>query len=374
MTSAPGEATAELLHSLESALDGGPPVFLGAPQARPENLTDYPHVALALATSGSTTGTGRVVGLSAAALRASTAATYERLAGPGQWLLTLPPDHVAGVQVLVRSLLAGTTPVATEGSFDTGRLARAVEWMRTDVPRYVSLVPTQLVRVLQDPRAVAALATCAAVLVGGAAAPAGALARARAAGIPVVTTYGMTETCGGCVYDGVPLAGVQVELARAGRVLLRGPMLAEGYLDSGGQPFVEHGGVRWLRTADVGRYEHGVLSITGRVDDVILTGGVNVHPGEVEAELSALPGIAQVCVVGTADPEWGQLVTAVVVPDGGACPGLESLRQAVGSGPHAPRALVTAAELPLRDSGKVDRRASAALAEEELRTGRGVRH
>src|SRR5699024_2381226 len=102
--------------------------------------------------------------------------------------------------------------------------------------------------------------------------------------------------------------------------------------------------------------------------------GVNVHPGEVEAELSALPGIAQVCVVGTADPEWGQLVTAVVVPDGGACPRLESLRQAVGSGPHAPRALVTAAELPMRESGKVDRRASAALAEEEVRKGRGVRH
>lgn len=377
MTWAPGEETTALLHAIEGALDGGPPVapgVSGAPDSLPD-LSRWPRVALALATSGSTTGTGRVVGLSAAALRASTAATYERLAGPGQWLLTLPPHHVAGVQVLVRSVLAGTTPLAITGRFDPQRLAAAITRMRTDVPRYVSLVPTQLVRALRHEHATAALASCAAVLVGGAAAPASALREARRRGINVVITYGMTETCGGCVYDGVPLAGVQVRTGPHDEVLLAGPMLAEGYLDDGEQPFTVSDGLRWLRTADAGRYTDGVLHITGRLDDVIVTGGINVHPGEVEARLSELPEFAQVCIAGVPDPEWGHLVTAVIVPaDDAVAPDLGRIRAHLGSGPQAPRALVSVPDLPVRDSGKVDRRAAARLAERALAEGKGVRH
>lgn len=362
-----------LLAGLVAALDGGPPVLLA--EVDEAHLRRHPDLALVLTTSGSSTGRGRPVGLSAAALRASASATAERLAGPGQWLLTLPAEHVAGVQVLARSVLAGTTPVSVPpGSFRPEALAATIAQMRTDVPRYVSLVPTQLVRVLRSERALEALRSCAAVLVGGAATSTAVLARARAAGLRVVTTYGMTETCGGCVYDGVPLPGAQVRLGRADRVLLAGPMLAVGYLDEGPQPFVEIDGTRWLTTGDAGVLADGVLTVVGRIDDVILTGGVNVHPAVVEAALAGAAEVAEVCVVGVPDQEWGELVTAVVVPAPGATVSLRELRDRAGGGPRAPRALLEVTELPVRGPGKIDRRGVAALATEALAAGRGQRH
>ncbi|WP_147918649.1 AMP-binding protein [Ruania zhangjianzhongii] len=362
-----------LLQGLERALGGGPPVLLA--QVDPARLAEHPEVALVLATSGSSTGQGRPVGLSAAALRASARGTEERLAGPGQWLLTLPPQHVAGIQVLARSVLAGTTPVRTApGAFRPEALAETIAEMRTDVPRYVSLVPTQLVRVVRSETALAALRSCAAVLVGGAATATAVLTRARESGVRVVTTYGMTETCGGCVYDGVPLPGAQVRLGGSGRVLLAGPILAEGYLDGGPQPFTEIDDTRWLRTGDAGILSDGVLTLAGRIDDVIVTGGVNVHPAAVEQELADLAAVAEVCVVGVPDPEWGELLTAVVVPAAGREVSLELLRARTGGGPSAPRAAVTVAELPLRGPGKTDRRAVAELAASQLARGRGQRH
>lgn len=361
-----------LLQRLAQALGGGPPVLLA--EVEPARLAEHPDVALVLATSGSSSGQGRPVGLSAAALRASADATAERLDGPGQWLLTLPPQHVAGIQVLARSVLAGTTPVRTRpGPFRPEALAEAIAQMRTDVPRYVSLVPTQLVWTLRSEAAVTALRSCAAVLVGGAATATAVLAAARESGIPVVTTYGMTETCGGCVYDGVPLPGAQVRLGRAGRVLLAGPMLAEGYLDHGRQPFTEIDGTRWLRTGDAGTVSEGVLALAGRIDDVIVTGGVNVHPAAVEQELANLAEVGEVCVVGVPDPEWGELLTAVVVPATGSEVSLERVRARTGGGPGAPRALLTVAALPLRGPGKTDRRAVAELAAAQLSRGGGQR-
>lgn len=362
-----------LLHRLDVALGGGAPVLLA--EVDPARLAEHPEVALVLATSGSSTGQGRPVGLPAAALRASARGTEERLHGPGQWLLTLPPQHVAGVQVLARSVLAGTTPVRTSpGPFRPEALAEAIAWMRTDVPRYVSLVPTQLVRAMRSEAALAALRSCAAVLVGGAATPTAVLIRARRCGVPVVTTYGMTETSGGCVYDGVPLPGAQVRLGEGGRVLLAGPMLAAGYLDGGPQPFAEIEGTRWLRTGDAGTLDDGVLTLAGRIDDVIVTGGVNVHPAAVEQELAGLDSVAEVCVVGVPDPEWGELLTAVVVPAAGRDVSLEQLRARAGGGPSAPRAAVSVPSLPLRGPGKTDRRAAAELAASELTRGGGQRH
>ena len=315
------------------------------------------------------------MGLSAAALRASARGTEDRLHGPGQWLLTLPPQHVAGIQVLARSVLAGTIPVCTDpGPFRPGALAEAIAQMRSDVPRYVSLVPTQLVRALRSESAVEALRSCAAVLVGGAATPTAVLTSARERGIAVVTTYGMTETCGGCVYDGVPLPGAQVRLGEAGRVLLAGPMLAEGYLDHGPQPFTQIEGTRWLRTGDAGTLTDGVLTLAGLLDDVVVTGGVNVHPVAVEQELTRLAEVAEVCVVGVPDAEWGELLTAVVVPAAGQAVPLERLRAATGNGPRAPRAVVTVASLPLRGPGKTDRHAVTELAAAQLAQGGGQRH
>lgn len=324
--------------------------------------------AVILRTSGSTTGTGHLVALSAAALVASARATHERLGGPGRWVLAVPAHHVAGLQVLVRSVVAGTAPVLLDTSpgFDPAALAEAVAAMPDDAPGYLSLVPTQLVRVLDaGPRAVVPLRRLAAILVGGAATPTAALAQARAAGLRVVTTYGMTETGGGCVYDGVPLPGVRVRTTADGRVEIAGAMLASGYLDDAdGGPFAVEAGERWLRTSDRGRLDRGTqgvrLTVLGRVDDLINTGAVKVSPTAVER--LAGPGVV---VVGVPDDEWGELVTAVTTAAGS----LAELRAAVSAelgAAHAPRALVRVDALPLRGPGKVDRLAVVRLAREAL--------
>lgn len=343
-----------LREALRSALDGGTPLVLGGPvdQVVPEG------VALVLRTSGSSTGVGRPVALSAAALLASADATHARLSGPGRWVLALPPVHVAGVQVLVRSVRAGLAPVVVPpGRFDPEVLAQALLAAPDDAPLYLSLVPTQLHRVLEaGGAALGALARCSALLLGGAPAAPTDVDRARAAGVPVVTTYGMTETSGGCVYDGLPLPGVQVRI-RESRVLLGGPVLAEGYLDDGPQPFESDAAGRWFLTSDAGEVDpDGHLEILGRVDDVIITGGVKVHPTHVERLLEPLVG--EVIVVGVPDAEWGAVVTAVVTR---AC-SLADVRDAVGHGPDAPRAIVVVDELPTRGPGKPDRRAALALA------------
>lgn len=361
-----------LLPALEVALSGAGPAV--APGQALESLVDVPDgVAAVVRTSGST-GEPRAVLLSARALRASADATHDRLAGPGHWLLALPTDHVAGLQVLVRSVLAGTVPtVLAPGPFRAAAFVAARDAMPVGAPRYTSLVPTQLVRLLDDPAATAALRSFDAVLLGGAAAAPDLLARARAAGVPVVTTYGMTETCGGCVYDGRPLDGVSVRLDDDGRILLAGPVLADGYLgrpDLDAGAFVQVDEVRHLRTSDLGTWSDGSLKVLGRVDDVLVTGGVKVAPGAVESVVASMPGVAEVCVVGTPDAEWGQAVVAVVVARPGAlAPTLDQVRAAVTGrlgAAHAPRHLVVTDSLPVRGPGKIDRRAATQLAVRQL--------
>ncbi|KQY25504.1 AMP-dependent synthetase [Cellulomonas sp. Root485] len=358
-----------LLPALAAALAGAGPAV--APGSTAGTVGD--DVAVVVRTSGST-GEPRGVLLSAAALRASAGATHDRLAGPGQWLLALPTDHVAGLQVLVRSVLAGTVPtVLPPGPFRAAAFAAAVGAMPAGGPRYTSLVPTQLVRLLEDDAATDALRSFDGVLLGGAAAPPDLLAGARAAGAAVVTTYGMTETCGGCVYDGRPLDGVSVRLDDDGRVLLAGPVLADGYLDRpdlDAEAFVQVDGVRHLRTSDVGAWSDGSLVVLGRADDVLVSGGVKVPPAAVESVVASLPGIAEVCVVGVPDAEWGQAVVAVVVARAGTRPPtLAEVRTAVTDhldAAHAPRHLVVTDSLPVRGPGKIDRRAATQLATRQL--------
>ena len=360
---------------------------------------------LVLRTSGSTTGTGRLIAMSAAALVASARATHDHLGGPGTWLLPLPAHHVAGLQILIRSLLAGTAPVMVDTStgFSPTALADALRSARSvtgpiagsTTRLYVSLVPTQLVRVLRDPTAGRALAEADAVLLGGAAADPSLLARARRAGITVVTTYGMSETGGGCVYDGRPLDGVELAIQDpdadgAGRILLSGPVLAEGYLrdsdeadpdpDGTGRAregFRDTGAGRVLVTSDRGRLRpDGRLEVLGRLDDVIITGGVKVEPRYVEEALTGLETVAEACVVGLPDEQWGSVVVAAVVcelatgqegsgsPDGRSRPDGAALREAIRDrldGAHTPKRVVILEALPLRPSGKVDRRAVARL-------------
>jgi len=373
-----------LLDALGPALDGTGPALhvVTAPSSATDRRVDD-DVALAVATSGST-GEPRTALLTARALLASGRATERRLAGPGRWLLTLPVDHVAGLQVLVRSVLAGTRPVvAPDGPFTARGFVAAVESFPGSsddaLPRYTSLVPTQLHRVLDDAAATAAARTFAAILVGGAATSAPLLARAQAAGLRVVTTYGMTETCGGCVYDGVPLDGVRVALDDDDRVLLGGDVLLAGYLEPGADavgsgPFVVHDGARYLRTSDLGRLDGGVLTVLGRADDVVVTGGVNVAPAAVEASLARLPQVADALVVGVPDDEWGQAVAALVVltPSSGGSDdrdvrALVRAHVARDLGPaHAPRHVLVVDAVPLRGLGKPDRRAARALVVDRL--------
>ncbi|WP_448626773.1 o-succinylbenzoate--CoA ligase [Geodermatophilus sp. URMC 64] len=308
---------------------------------------------LLVVTSGSTGG-GRAVLLSAAALTASAEATLDRLGGPGSWLLALPVSAIAGLQVLCRGVVAGRRPTVL-GDGET--LAAALQRMPGG-RRYTALVPTQLRRHLDDePQALAAFD---AVLVGGAATDAALLARARAAGVAVVTTYGMTETAGGCVYDGVPLDGVRVRVPDGG-IELAGPTLALGYrLDPGATAEAFAGG--WFRTRDAGTLEAGRLTVHGRLDDVVITGGVNVAPQAVEAALREHADVRDAVVFGRPDDEWGQRVVAAVVPAPGAEPSLAALRPWVADrlgAPAAPRELHVIATVPTLHTGKPDRRAVA---------------
>jgi O-succinylbenzoic acid--CoA ligase len=365
----------DLTDALAAALDGSGPAL--RPLPRGTRLPDEPvsrrvpaGVAVVVRTSGST-GAPRDVLLSAGALRASGLATARRLGGPGHWLLVLPPEHVAGLQVLARAALAGTPAhLGPVERFRPDGFAAAAAALPDDARRYTSVVPTQLVRLLDDEAGRAALRRFDAVLLGGAAIPAALLARARAAGVAVVTTYGMTETCGGCVYDGRALDGVRVRLDDGGRVLLAGPVLADGYLDrpdlDAAAFLADDEGTRWLRTSDVGALDAGGrLTVLGRADDVIVTGGVNVAPGPVEELLHALPGVREACVVGVDDDEWGQAVVAVLVAAPGGPPPLADVRALVTErlgAAAAPRRLVVVPALPTRGPGKPDRRAAAALA------------
>lgn len=377
----------QLMRAFETALDGtGPAVLPLAPglpaprlrtliaELRPDALvttegtialddgregTDVPaaqvdeDTALVIATSG-TTGRPKGVELSAASLLHSARATLSRLgAGQGdRWLACLPPDHVAGAQILVRSIVAGTEPIyppSPEG-FDVEAASRGGA-------AFVSLVPTMLGRMLT---AGADLSVFRGILLGGAAISPSSVRRAEDAGGTVITTYGMTETCGGCVYDGVPLAGVSADIAEDERIRLAGATLFTGYRLRPDLTVASMDG-EWLLTGDLGEWADGRLRVRGRTDDVIITGGCNVAAGEVANLLEDHPGVAEAAVVGRPDPEWGERVVAVVVPrDPDTPPTLDDLRKHVrrlAPAEHAPREVDIVASIPLLSSGKPDREA-----------------
>jgi o-succinylbenzoate---CoA ligase len=315
-----------------------------------------PGTDLVVVTSGSTGG-GRGVLLSAGALRASATATAARLGGPGSWLLALPTSAIGGLQVLIRSALAGREPVVLARGES---LAAAVSRLPDGDRRYTAMVPTQLRRFLADDADV--LASFDGILVGGAATDAALLDRARAAGVQVRTTYGMSETAGGCVYDGVPLDGVRVRVADG--VELAGPVLAHGYrLDPAetAEAFTDG----WFRTRDAGSLSaDGTLAVHGRLDDVVISGGVNVSPQAVEAALREHATVADAVVTGRPDPEWGQRVVAAVVPAPGVVPDLAELRPWVTArlgAAAAPRELHLVEAVPTLHTGKPDRRAVTRL-------------
>nr|WP_190318553.1 AMP-binding protein [Nocardiopsis listeri] len=320
-----------------------------------------PDAALVITTSGST-GAPKGVELSATALWTSARASVARIgAAPGDtWLCVLPAGHISGVQVMTRAYVTGTR--AVHAPFDVDGVLEAAERLRP----HVSLVPTQLRRLLAAGVDLSLFGT---ILLGGAAAEPDLLERARTAGGRVITTYGMSETCGGCVYDGVPLDGVRVRVdaeedGAPGRILLGGPILLTDYrmppetvVDPG--VLADDGTGRRLRTNDLGRLgPDGRLQVLGRVDEVINTGGHKVVPGQVNTILSEYPKVAESVVVGRPDPEWGERVCAVVVPvDPADPPLLDQLRSHVRErlpAYAAPRELDVRAKLPMLASGKPD--------------------
>ncbi|PTM90651.1 O-succinylbenzoic acid--CoA ligase [Dietzia psychralcaliphila] len=377
-----GPAVAELFPTFEQLLADRGPALLPVPADDPARTlllerTQRPgepiddRAALVVSTSGST-GDPKGAMLSAAALAASASATDVFLGGPGRWLLALPGHHIAGLQVILRSLRAGHEPVVVDvtGGFDPAALPDAVAACTGSQTNaggatraYTSLVPGQLAKVFDEgpPEAVAALASLDAVLLGGAAAAPVLLARAARAGIRVVRTYGMSETAGGCVYDGLPLDGVEMEIDDdEGRVWLAGPQLALGYRNAPGHPAFARQG--WFRTDDAGRVgEDGRLRILGRLDEALSVGGLTLLPQAVEDALRRHAAVVDVVVVGIPDARLGTLPVAAVTLRSTATP--DELRAHVTAllGAHsAPGVVAVVDTLPTLPGGKVDRRAFAA--------------
>ena len=352
----------EVAAALADSLSGGPPIAAlpADPIERARAIgmlqLDEPVVeadaAVVVGTSGST-GAPKGVVLSRAAIRASVEATHSRLGGVGDWVLALPTYYIAGLMVLARARLSGTRAVPV-GS-DLRHLRETANTLSER--RYISLVPAQLDRALCTDTVTEALAGFSAVLVGGGPTEVGLVERARATGIRVVTTYGMSETCGGCVYDGEPLQGVTVDLADDDRILIRSATLFAGYRlrpDLTAQAVVDGR----FRTQDRGYWDTGRLVVLGRTDDIVITGGHKVDLADVEQcvqRWSADHG-ARGAVLGVADQVWGTTIIAVSDMPGSLADLQAVVRESLPA--YAmPRELIHLDQLPWLANGKPDRTA-----------------
>lgn len=300
-------------------------------------------------TSGST-GTPRAVHLPTSALVAAATACQQQYGRLG-WVSPLALHYVAGLMTLVRARVAGTR-CQVIGS-DLHDLDAIPDPERCAI----SLVPTQLHRALDRPRTAARLGRFARILLGGAAAPDELLARARSAGLAVVTTYGMSETAGGCIHDGRPLPGVRVRIdAGDQRISLGGPMLFSGFVEPG-VGLIGGPSDGWFTTNDRGRMDADRLQVLGRVDEVVISGGVNVDLAQVQRHVEGLID-RPACVVGVPDLEWGTRVV-LVLEDGPSATELEPWRDRLAASGLArtalPRQLHLVERLPRTTSGKVDR-------------------
>lgn len=386
----------EVMAALRSALAGGPALLpkdlravRGGSSQEIALLAEVPaSVSVVIETSGST-GTPKRVALTADALRASGVAAHAHLGGEGQWLLALPLTYIAGISVLVRSILSETNPVVLPaGHFDAQSFTEHVLQM-TDARRYTSLVPVQLARLVdyaedededegdasvhapdqpgggESVTARSVIGRLDAILIGGQALDPALAHRARALGWNVIATYGSSETAGGCVYDGVALNGITVRVGDPAthEIWISGPTLAQGYLGDDAQTadrFVTEDGTRWYRTGDAGEISDGVLTITGRLDRVLISGGLKISLDAVEAAARTVPGCSTLVAVSIPNSEWGQ-VPALVVPGIAASADRDALDDELYDAvvaelgrAAAPRVIHHVDALPRLTNGKVD--------------------
>ena len=269
----------------------------------PESVVD---TALIVESSGST-GTPKRIHLSKEALIASAKATEKYFGFTGQWVLALPINYIAGAMVLVRSLLADTQPVVmnTSVSFTPEAFALSSSLL-TGEHKFVSVVPTQLVRIKQlaetDNFLLMLLKRYDAILVGGQAVSSDVLSFFASKDVKVISTYGMAETSGGCVYNGEALDGVEIKLVD-GRVAVTGAMLANDVADDSG----------YLVSNDIGEFVGDRLTILGRSDRVLISGGLKTGLDQVEAVAGSVPGVVEVAATALDSIEWGQRVGIVYV-------------------------------------------------------------
>ena len=406
------------------------------------------HTGLLMRTSGSASGYGKLVELSWASIIASARASDEAMGGPGMWISSLPVHHIAGFNVVVRSVLAGCEPLCIPSHMDhiqgdgvgasdgaggecgdgdaphcavgdslPARLVSVHTSINnarsTGLRVYWAQVPLQLSRLVgheqtKEKDFLSLLTSVDSILVGGAALSEHICAQAQRQGLHVVRSYGSTETCGGCTYDGIPLGDTQIYLEADGRICVAGAVVALGYatctheerarkqlnhaqcaaetdneeqadpafiwklpesphvhpsrVQKGSPQETKPQYVRVHRTRDIGRWSHGRLVICGRLDDSIITGGVTVMPREVENIMSTL-WQTEVVVVGVPDPVWGQAVVAVTAADLLSSEVRTLLKSRCEPG-WVPRHVLSLSSLggawPLGSSGKIDRRALAA--------------
>lgn len=308
-----------------------------------DSATVSARTALIVTTTGSS-GAAKNVGLSAAALLSSARASNKYLGAEfgNTWSLLLPLNHIAGINVLIRSLELGTTP--------TNLIGYEGKYPKVD---FTAIVPTQLFRALNgDENLLSHLQSAKAVLVGGAALTHQLRTQAESAGINVVETYGSTETSGGCIYDGLPLEGVEVAIGDNQRIAIKGKMIAHELIADDG----------WYYTSDAGHFDGDKLIIDGRIDDIIISGGENVSLTAIDRVVGQLFPDIQSAAFAVSHPEWGQAVHLALV---GADASVESaiqiaLLSELGAASKI-KEFHHLQELPLIGIGKIDRAALGRL-------------
>ena len=325
----------QLAREITAALVGDGPT-LGFGEISSEHAPSY--AAVAIGTSG-TTGTSKEVLLSSTALISSARASNKFIGAQSDqtWSLLLPLTHIAAVNVIVRSMELGTTPIDLR-DFDG-------EYPKAD---FTAIVPTQLFRALNgDQHLLSHLKSAKAVLVGGAALSQALRNQAELARIKVITTYGMTETCGGCVYDGTTLDGVEIEI-RSGKICIKGSVLASSIAVNDG----------WYETNDLGEYDNNHLVVIGRSDDVIISGGENLSLNAVENSLSLAYPDTQFAAFAVEDPQWGQSLQLAVVGTISDDQIAAHLEKDLGEFAK-PKGIHRMTSLPLLGIGKIDRKSLA---------------